>query len=228
MIKFRFRTAFCGIFVAICLSLWGCGGGGGGSTETAAAKSSGTNNPPAGSAPLTIDGNPSTSITEGLTYSFTPSVNGGNGGSQSFSISNMPSWASFDSTTGALTGTPGTGDIGMVSTGIVISVDDGQDSASLPAFEITVLASSLGSATLSWTAPTENEDSSPLTDLAGYTVYYGTSIDDYPNSVTIYNPGITTNIVENLSTGTWHFIVTAFDLSGNESAPSNIVSLTIT
>lgn len=228
MIELSFRRAFGGICLAICLSLWGCGGGGGSSPDTAAAKSSDTNSPPTSADPLDIDGNPSTSITEGLTYSFRPSVSGGSGGSQIFSISNMPSWASFDGNTGTLTGTPGTGDIGMVSSGIIISVDDGQDSASLPAFEITVLASSLGSATLTWTAPTENEDSSALTDLAGYTVYYGTSIDDYSNSVTIYNAGITTNVVENLSTGTWHFVVTAFDLSGNESKPSNTVSLTIT
>jgi len=32
-----------------------------------------------------------------------------------------------------------------------------------------------GSALLSWNAPSTNEDGTPLTDLAGYKIYYGTA-----------------------------------------------------
>jgi hypothetical protein len=33
----------------------------------------------------------------------------------------------------------------------------------------------VGQATLSWTAPDENTDGTPLINLAGYRIYYGTS-----------------------------------------------------
>jgi hypothetical protein len=225
MFKIDLRTVFGGVGVSLCLILWGCGGGGGGSPETAAATSPVDEEPAA--IPLAISGNPATSITEGLAYSFTPTVSGGISSTLSFSISNMPSWASFDDRTGALTGTPGMADMGMQFPGITIAVNDGQENVSLSAFEITVVGSSTGSATLSWTAPTENSDSTPLTDLSGYTVYYGTAVDNYPNSVRIHNPSITINVIENLSLGTWYFVVTAFDISGNESERSNFASATI-
>ena len=53
-----------------------------------------------------------------------------------------------------------------------------------------------GSATLSWTPPTTNTDGSPLTNLAGYKIYWGTSQGTYPNSVTLNNPGLTSYVVE--------------------------------
>ena len=47
-------------------------------------------------------------------------------------------------------------------------------SVSLPAFNLSVLALANGSATVSWTAPTQNTDATPLTDLAGYRIAYAT------------------------------------------------------
>ncbi len=85
----------------------------------------------------------------------------------------------------------------------------------------TVESIGTGSATLSWTAPTENEDGSPLTDLAGYKFYWGTTPGIYPNSVTINNPGITIYVIENLEPGTYEFVATAFNAVGGESAYSN-------
>lgn len=78
-----------------------------------------------------------------------------------------------------------------------------------------------GAATLSWEAPTENTDGSPLTDLAGYTLYWGTTSGDYPNSVAIDNPNVTTYVVEPLSAGIWYFVVTALNEVGVESDFSN-------
>ncbi len=54
-----------------------------------------------------------------------------------FSIANKPSWASFNTATGALTGTPANADVGATA-GIAISVSDGELSATLPAFTLTV------------------------------------------------------------------------------------------
>ncbi len=63
---------------------------------------------------------------------------------------------------------------------IRISVSDGQLTTNLGDFTINVVATSPGTATLSWTPPTQNTDGSPLTDLAGYRVYWGTSSGNYP------------------------------------------------
>lgn len=84
-----------------------------------------------------------------------------------------------------------------------------------------------GIATLSWISPTQRADGSPLTDLAGFNIYYGTEPGDYDNKIVVENPGITTYVVENLAPGTWHFVLTAVDASGVESTPSNMKSRTL-
>jgi hypothetical protein len=83
-----------------------------------------------------------------------------------------------------------------------------------------------GSATLSWDPPTTNEDGTPLTDLAGYKIYYGTSSGNYSQSVDVGK--VTTFTAGNLTEGvTYYFAATAYDISANESKYSNEVSKTI-
>src|SRR5262249_32177899 len=89
------------------------------------------------SSPPTISGTPGTSVTVGAAYSFTPTANDPSGNTLTFSIANQPSWASFNSATGQLSGNPAATNVGTYS-GIVISTSDGYGSASLPAFTITV------------------------------------------------------------------------------------------
>ena len=81
----------------------------------------------------TISGTPATNVTAGLPYSFTPAATG----AVSFSIANQPSWASFDASTGALTGTPANGAAGSYGN-IVITANLSVDSVSLIPFSITV------------------------------------------------------------------------------------------
>jgi hypothetical protein len=78
----------------------------------------------------------------------------------------------------------------------------------------------LSSVTLTWVAPTLNEDGSALTDLAGFKLYWGTTPGSYPNSVTINDPDATAYVVENLSPGTYQFVATSFNTSNVESAYS--------
>jgi hypothetical protein len=177
--------------------------------------------------PPTISGTPPTAVMQGTAYSFTPTASDPDGDTLTFSIANAPTWASFNTSTGRLTGTPGAQHVGT-TTGIVISVDDGrQATASLAAFSVTVQAVAVGSATLSWTPPTTNTDGSPLTDLAGYKVYWGTSPGNYPNSTTLSNPGLSSYVVSNLAPGTYYFVATAFNSSGAESSFSGVASKTI-
>jgi hypothetical protein len=182
--------------------------------------SAGTNSAPQ------ISGNPPTTVNEGQSYGFTPSATDADGDNLTFSISGQPSWASFDAATGRLSGTPGSGDVGVYSN-IVISVSDGAASDALPAFSITVSAISLGSAELSWTAPTQNEDGTTLEDLAGYKLYWGTTPGSYTESVTIDNSTVTTYLVENLAPGTYEFVATAYNDAGVESRYSGAATKVI-
>src|SRR4029453_5899928 len=105
-----------------------------------------------------------------------------------FSITNRPSWASFNTSNGTLSGTPTSSNIGTYSN-IVIRASDGTLSASLPAFAVTVAAVGNGSATLSWTPPTRNTDGTTLTNLPGYRIYYGTSSGSLTRTGQSANPG---------------------------------------
>lgn len=96
----------------------------------------------ANSAP-TIAGVPAVSVVAGAAYSFLPSASDSNGDLLSFSISGKPVWATFSTSSGALTGTPSTAQVGTYSN-IVITVSDGAASQSLASFSITVSATSSG------------------------------------------------------------------------------------
>lgn len=85
----------------------------------------------------------------------------------------------------------------------------------------------MGSATLSWSAPTARTDGSPLTNLAGYRIYYGRMSGIYDYQIGISNPGILDYVVENLASGNWYFALAAYDSQGLESDRSNEVSRNI-
>ncbi len=178
------------------------------------------NNPP------TISGNPQTAVMMGDNYSFTPSASDPDGDTLTFSVQNQPVWASFDSSIGRLSGQPSLGDVGVFER-VVISVSDGQASASTPEFSITVSQAELGSMTLSWTPPTENTDGTALTDLAGYRIYYGLSEGIYPDQVNIETAGLASYVVENLVPNTYYVVATSVNSMGVESAYSNVAVKTV-
>jgi hypothetical protein len=188
------------------------GGGGGGGANAAP----------------TISGTPAASVIAGSAYEFTPQAADPEGQALTFSVTGRPAWATFDAATGRLSGTPDNGDVGTYS-GIVITVSDGAASASLAGFSIAVQAVQVGtgSATIAWTPPTSNTDNSPLTNLAGYRIYYGTSSGNLTQVLNLPNPGISSGVVENLAAGTWYFAVTSYNASNVESERSNVTSKTI-
>lgn len=185
---------------------------------------SGTGN----SAP-TISGTPPKSVVAGNLYSFTPTAKDANGDTLAFSITNKPAWATFSTTTGKLSGTPSSAQTGVFSN-IAIKVSDGKGgSASLPAYAITVSSGSTGSgsASLSWTPPTENTNGTTLTNLAGYRIYYGTSSGAMTQRITVANPGTARYVVDGLAAGTWYFNVRAYTTAGVESTGSNTATKTV-
>ena len=88
-----------------------------------------------------ISGSPGTSVQAGTAYNFRPSASDADGDALGFSITNKPAWAAFSSTTGQLSGTPSSSQTGSTS-GILIAVNDGKATTSLPAFTITVTGGS--------------------------------------------------------------------------------------
>lgn len=80
--------------------------------------------------------------------------------------------------------------------------------------------------TIRWQAPTQNVDGSPLTDLAGYVIYWGEQSRRYESSVVI-DSAATTRWVADISPGTYYFALTAVDLEGNESGYSGELQKTI-
>jgi hypothetical protein len=180
-----------------------------------------TNQPP------TISGTPPTSVKAGSTYAFTPTARDPEGKTLAFSITNKPAWATFSTTTGKLSGTPSSAQTGTYSN-IGIKVSDGSLTASLPAFAIVVsTTTTTGSATLSWTPPTQNTDGSTLSNLAGYRILYGTSAGSLNKTIQVANAGTMRYVVENLATGTWYFSVRAYSSTGAESTASNTASKAI-
>lgn len=210
--------------VAVLAAVLAACGGGGGETETSNPDTGATPptpTPPSNEAP-TISGTPPSSVTAGQSIAFTPTASDPDGDTLTFSIQNRPSWLSFDSNNGRISGTPQEADVGSYSN-IVISVSDGQLSDSLSAFSMSVeqAGSARGSVTLSWQAPTQNTDGTPLTDLAGYALYYGTTSGDYQNRVQVDTPGVTTFVIDNLQPNTYYFVATAIKSNGVESSYSN-------
>lgn len=84
----------------------------------------------------TISGDPDTLIGSGGNYYFKPIAYDGDDDVLTFSISNKPSWITFNTATGEMSGVAPAYD--EIYTGIKVSVTDGQSIVSLPAFDLTV------------------------------------------------------------------------------------------
>jgi hypothetical protein len=212
-----------GWLVAAVAVLGGCGGGGGSSSNSQPATSPTV--PPTNAAP-TIQGQPGTQVVAGQSYSFQPAAADANGDTLTFSVTNLPGWATFSNTTGKISGTPTSADVGSYAS-ITISVSDGTASASLAAFNIAVTDVATGSATLSWELPVQNTDGSALTNLAGFNVLYGRTSTNLDQAVQLTNPSVNRYVLENLASGTWYFAVVAVNTTGVASTPSNVASKTI-
>jgi hypothetical protein len=83
-----------------------------------------------------------------------------------------------------------------------------------------------------WDAPVSNIDGSPLTDMAGYRIHYGTSPGVYTGSVDLPADKTQYAISDFLAAAapvrgtTYYLAVTAFDIDNNESAYSNEITKT--
>jgi hypothetical protein len=76
---------------------------------------------------------------------------------------------------------------------------------------------------LSWAPPMANDDGTPLTDLAGYYIYTGSSPDTLIPSY-FNNVGVLGIVLAYPAGGTHYFGVTAVNVNGIESSMTPLVS----
>src|ERR1700722_9171848 len=84
-----------------------------------------------------------------------------------------------------------------------------------------------GAVTLMWVAPTDNTNGTPLTDLAGYHIHYGTNPDNLTQVIDLASTSTTEYEVSGLAPGTYYFSVSAYTAAGTESAESDVGYKTI-
>jgi len=84
-----------------------------------------------------------------------------------------------------------------------------------------------GTATLIWTAPSKNNDGTPLKNLTGYVVSYGRSPGSLTHRIVVSDPSAKQYVVKNLGPGEWYFSVATLTAGGRESAPTRTVKKTV-
>jgi Putative Ig domain len=122
-----------GLFLAATLS--GCGGNGL-SNDPARGTATVASSATATATPIILQGVPANTATVGSNYSFQPTVSS-TSGVVTFAIEALPAWASFDTSTGTLSGTPGPGDVGLTGD-ITITATNGSNTGSVGPFTIRV------------------------------------------------------------------------------------------
>jgi hypothetical protein len=208
-------------------------------------------------ASTTISGTPATSVAATRYYGFQSWATDTDSKALTYSIANKPTWATFDTKYGHLYGVPSAANVGKYSNIVITASDGvSKASLPAFAITVTGSSGSTGStggsgstggtggttggtggstgggtttgaATVNWHPPTQNTNGSTITNLAGYTIVYGTNKSNLTSSVKLANPGLTSYVVENLSAGTYYFGVTAYNSAGGASTVSSVVSKTI-
>ncbi len=164
----------------------------------------------------------------GITLSANPTLVGYNSSTTlSWTVSNATSCTASGGWSGSKNASGGSQSSAALTIGTTFTLSCSGTGGNASKSVTVAVQSVTGSATLSWTPPTANEDGSVLTDLAGYKIHYGASSRSYTNTIVLSNPGLSTYVIDNLTAGTYYFVVTAFNTPGNESAYSNEGSKTI-
>ncbi len=171
----------------------------------------------------TISGSPPTTVEVSNPYNFIPKAEDKDGDNLEFSIKNKPNWVTFDEKTGKLSGTPNPDDVGTVSD-IVISVTDGEEIVTLPAFDLIVTppTSINVNQTYSFTPVVKDLNSQNLEFSIKNKPNWATFDDNTGILSGTPNPddiGTTSDIVISVTDGEETVNLPAFDLTVNESKP---------
>ena len=91
-------------------------------------------------------------------------------------------------------------------------------------------ASTSSTLSLQWAAPAarSNGDSLSLSEIDSYTIYFGTSVGDYPYTVAIEDASTTNLDIPDLPSDTYYLVITVTDRAGRESGYSSVVVKEVT
>ncbi|MEK6641780.1 MAG: BACON domain-containing carbohydrate-binding protein, partial [Nitrospirota bacterium] len=147
------------------------------------------------------------------------------GGVSNWTVSDNASWLAVNPASGSgsstLTASVNTAGLTVGTHTGTLTVSSAGSSSKTVAVTLTVNAPATSSITLTWNA---NQES----DLAGYKLYRATTSGGYGAPIATLPGNVTTFIASGLQLGTtYFFIITAYDLSGNESPRSNEVNRSI-
>ena len=86
-----------------------------------------------------------------------------------------------------------------------------------------------GNMDLSWAAPVSRADGTPLSlaDINGYRIYFGASAGNYTESVEIADGTALSTTITNIPVGTYHVVMSTYDVDGRESEHSSSIIKTI-
>ena len=127
------------------------------------------------------------------------------------------------------TGMAGCNQSGSASTASAVSTANPVASSAGTSSSLPAANPADKSTTLSWSPPTRNSDGTSISNLAGYTLHYGTSSEDYTGSIEITNPMTTSYVVSgsNFPPGTYYFAISAYNAQQVSSSLSGEVSVTV-
>ena len=101
------------------------------------------------------------------------------------------------------------------------------DNVTVQRWTDAMAASASTSAKLSWLAPSQNTDGTPLTDISGYHVYVGNDPNSLATVLDVADGSATSYTVNKLTPGTWYFAISAYTNDGVEGELSSVGSKTI-
>jgi hypothetical protein len=147
------------------------------------------------------------------------------GGVLNWTVSDDASWLAVSPTSGSgsstLTTSVNTAGLTAQTYNGIITVGAAGFSSRTITVTLTLSAPATSSATLTWNTNTAN-------DLAGYKIYRAETSGGYGAPIVTLQGNVTTYMATGLQVGkTYFFVITAYDLSGNESLHSNEVSKSI-
>ena len=151
-----------------------------------------------------ISGTAATTVALDGEYSFLPVASDVDGDSLTFSVSGAPSWLAIDAATGALTGTASSLED---ASSVVVSVTDGTDSVSLPAFAISVVQTNV--------APVANA-ANLTTDEDTATTFTPSGSDSNGDTISFILVTAPSNGTVNDASGVWTYTPSA-DFNGTDS-----------
>jgi hypothetical protein len=171
----------------------------------------------------------------GADYFFRPEAKDPEGDALTFTLTGAPSWMVFRASDGRIVGRP---PVAAVYSNIVMSVrDSAGNTTSLPPATVTITgpanaarvpsSAAKGKARLSWKRPTHNADGTPLTNLAGYRISYGTAPDALTRTVEVADPNATSYTISDLPPGPYYFTLRSYRSDGNESMSSDVATIMV-